>query len=104
LLYGSLPEIFLEDKNSYREEDLKNYVTTYLEEEIRAEAIVRNIGSFARFLECASLELGCPINMEKISQDIGVKRNTIVNYYQILLDCLIAIELSRLQKVQAVNV
>ncbi len=30
------------------------------------------------------------INMEKISQDIGVKRNTIINYYQILLDCLMA--------------
>lgn len=90
LLYGSLPEIFLEEKNAYRNEDLKNYVTTYLEEEIRAEALVRNIGSFARFLECASVELGRPINMEKISQDIGVKRNTIVNYYQILLDCLIA--------------
>ena len=90
LLYGSLPEIFLQEKKSYQDEDLKNYVTTYLEEEIRAEAIVRNIGSFARFLECASLELGRPINMEKISQDIGVKRNTIAEYYQILLDCLIA--------------
>ncbi len=35
-------------------------------EQSRAEAIVRNIGSFGRFLECVSLELGYPINMEKI--------------------------------------
>ncbi|MCC2667060.1 MAG: hypothetical protein K0S63_976 [Gammaproteobacteria bacterium] len=89
LLYGSLPNIFFEKNTQYQEEDLKNYVVNYLEEEIRAEAMVRNIGSFARFLECVALELGQPGNMEKISQDIGVKRNTIVDYYQILEDCLI---------------
>jgi predicted AAA+ superfamily ATPase len=90
LLYGSLPGIFFENKKSLQDEDLKNYVIHYLEEEIRAEAVVRNIGSFARFLECAALESGQPINMERVSQDVGVKRNTIVDYYQILLDCLIA--------------
>ena len=61
-----------------------------MKKEIRAEAIVRNIGSFARFLECASLELGVPVNIEKISQDVVVNRNVIVEYYQILLYCLIA--------------
>ncbi len=90
LLYGSLPGIYFEKNTTHREEDLKNYVLSYLEEEIRAEALVRNIGSFARFLELAAIESGQPVNMEKISQDVGVKRNTIIDYYQILLDCLIA--------------
>lgn len=90
LIDGSLPEIFFEPHASARQEDLQSYVITYLEEEVRAEAIVRNVGAFARFLECATLQLGEPLNFEKISQDVGVKRNTIIDYYEILIDCLIA--------------
>ena len=50
LLYGTLPGIIndAEDEQS-QEIDLYSYVSTYLEDEIRAEALVRNIGSFSRF-------------------------------------------------------
>lgn len=90
LLYGSLPEIILNPSNEEREDDLFSYVATYLEEEIRAEATVRNIGNFARFLEFAAVELATPINFSKLSSDVGITRNTLQEYYQILEDCLIA--------------
>lgn len=70
--------------------DLFSYVTTYLEEEIRAEAIVRNVGSFSRFLNLAASESGAIINFSKLSQEIGVAHTTIISYYQILEDCLVA--------------
>src|SRR3989338_10449184 len=47
LLYGTLPFIVLDVNDDNREADLRSYVTTYLEEEIRAEALVRNIGNFS---------------------------------------------------------
>lgn len=90
LLYGSLPEIFIEKSQESREEDLFSYVTTYLEEEIRAEALVRNIGAFSNFLKLAALESGLISNFHKLSQDIGVSVPTIGEYYQILVDCLVA--------------
>ncbi|MFH1189350.1 MAG: ATP-binding protein [Candidatus Omnitrophota bacterium] len=90
LIYGSLPGILAVGDISDRETDLEAYVTTYLEEEIRAEAIVRNIGDFARFLELAASESGGIINLRKLSQEIGVSHTTISAYYQILEDCLIA--------------
>ncbi len=90
LLYGSLPAIFLEPDLSIREEDLDSYVDLYLEDEVRAEAIVRDIGAFENFLRLASIESGNLINFDKISQDIGVARTTVAAYYQILEDCLIA--------------
>ena len=90
LLYGSLPAIFLEPDLSIREEELDSYVDLYLEDEVRAEAIVRDIGAFENFLRLASIESGNLINFDKISQDIGVARTTIAAYYQILEDCLIA--------------
>jgi uncharacterized protein len=90
LLYGSLPQIILEKSVENREEDLFSYVTTYLEEEIRSEALVRNIGAFSNFLKLAALESGLISNFHKLSQDIGVSNPTISEYYQILVDCLVA--------------
>lgn len=89
LLYGSLPGIITETNVNLRETDLYSYVTTYLEEEVRAEALVRNVGSFHRFLEIAAGEAGKQLNYTRISQDIGIAATTIASYYQILEDCLI---------------
>ena len=93
LLYGTLPGILLESETSTKDMDLYSYVTTYLEEEIRAEAMVRNIGHFARFLEIAAGESGKQMNFTRLSQDIGIADTTIANYYQILEDCLIALRI-----------
>lgn len=89
LLYGSLPGIITELELEDKERDLHAYVSTYLEDEVRAEALVRNIGNFARFLELAASESGSTINFTKLSQDIGVAVSTISDYYQVLEDCLI---------------
>lgn len=89
LIDGSLPEIFnisADLKNRY----LSSYYENYIEEEIRSEALVRNVGNFANFLELAAIESGQVINMNKLSQDIGVAQTTIADYYQILEDCLIS--------------
>lgn len=93
LLYGTLPGIISESDKNNREIDIYSYVTTYLEEEIRAESVVRNLGQFSRFLEIAAAESGKQINFTRLSQDIGVSDTTIANYYQILEDCLIAIRI-----------
>ncbi|MCX7117141.1 MAG: AAA family ATPase [Legionellales bacterium] len=89
LLYGGLPAIYLNKTESHREEDLRSYVETYLEEEIRQEALVRNLGAFARFLELAAIGTGEPVNFTRLSQDVGVNVHLLIEYYQILEDCLI---------------
>lgn len=90
LLYGSLPHIITAKNNAIREEDLDSYVTTYLDEEVRAEALVRNMGQFTQFLKLAGIESGNISNFQNISKEIGVSNPTISGYYQILVDCLIA--------------
>lgn len=89
LMYGGLPEIILSDGKHEKEELLEAYVVTYLEEEVRAEALVRNLASFSRFLELAAGESGYLMNASKLSQTVGVSASTIHAYYQILEDCLI---------------
>ena len=90
LQYGSLPGIIHTKNKKDKEIDLHSYVTTYLEEEIRLEAIVRNVGNFSNFLQLACSEAGAIVNLRKLSQIIGVAHTTIASYYQILEDCLIA--------------
>ncbi len=89
LMFGELPGIVQTKLSEDKEADLRSYVTTYLEEEVRAEALVRSLASFARFLELAASESGKTINFSKLSQEIGVAHTTIMSYYEILEDCLI---------------
>ncbi len=89
LMDGSLPEIVLTESKHTRERLLEAYVMIYLEEEIRAEALVRDLAHFGRFLELAASESGKIVNFSKLSQEIGVSHSTIAGYYQILEDCLI---------------
>jgi predicted AAA+ superfamily ATPase len=90
LLYGSLPGIALAADDAAREEDLRAYTTLYLEEEVRAEALVRNLGTFSRFLQMAALEAGNISHFRGIAQELGVAHTTVAGYYEILEDCLIA--------------
>jgi uncharacterized protein len=71
LPYGALPFIAIEPSEEAREQAPRSYVT-YLEEEVRAEALVRNLGPFGRLLELAAAESGSLINLRKLSQEIGV--------------------------------
>jgi predicted AAA+ superfamily ATPase len=98
LIYGTLPSIITEEDLANREIDLRSYATTYLEEEIRSEAMVRNIGHFARFLELAAGESGHVVNFTKLSQDIGVAASTIIEYYQILADCMMCFRIDPIIK------
>ena len=93
LLYGTLPGIMNDADVQSQEIDLYSYVSTYLEDEIRAEALVRNIGSFSRFLEIAAGEAGKQLNFTRLSQDLGVADTTIANYYQILEDCMLILRI-----------
>lgn len=89
LVYGSLPEVVLQTTLNDKEELLSSYLDLYLEQEVRAEALVRHLGDFSRFLTLAGIESGNSINTSKVSSDLGISRNTINEYFQVLEDCLI---------------
>lgn len=88
--YGSLPAIALAESAAEREEDLSAYTTLYLEEEVRAEALVRSLAAFSRFLRLAALEAGAISHFRGIARELGIAHTTVAGYYEILEDCLIA--------------
>jgi len=74
------------------------YIGNYLRDEIVAEARIRNVGNFARFLEAAALTNGEMVNYSNIATDCGVSAITVKEYFQILEDTLIGRYLPSFQK------
>lgn len=89
LRFGSMPLSVTAADDRAREDYLRAFVTTYLAEEIRAEGLVRNLGSFSRFLDVAALAAGQTVNVSGISRDAGVSRETARGYFDVLTDTLI---------------
>lgn len=89
LRFGTLPSVWLANNDLSRTEILRSYTETYIKEEIEAEAQLRNVGTFLRFLPMAASENGAQLNMLNISREISTSLNTIRTYYQILEDTLI---------------
>ena len=86
LQFGMLPMAFAgDDPVSY----LRTYAEVYLQEEIKGEALTRNIGHFGRFLEVAARQNGQVTNVSNISRDAQVSRQTVQGYFDILNDTLI---------------
>ncbi len=88
LLFGALPGVTLE-KEETRVRTLESYVDLYLEEEIRRESLVRNVGAFQQFLELAAVESGRIINLTNLSRESGVPVATLRTYYQVLEDTFV---------------
>jgi predicted AAA+ superfamily ATPase len=89
LKFGSLPISVTAEDDRAREDFLRAYVTTYLAEEIKAEALVRNLGSFSRFLAVAALAAGQTTNVSSLARDAGVSREATRGYFEVLVDTLI---------------
>lgn len=86
LLYGMLPPHYL---SSRPERLLAAYIDVYLREEIKEEALVRNLDSFQRFLEVAATANGEIVNYTSIAGDCQVSAKTVKEYFEILVDTLV---------------
>jgi len=94
--YGMLPSHYLA-KNPTRM--LSAYIDVYLKEEIKQEALVRNLDAFQRFLEAAALTDGEILNHRNIAQDCGVSATTVNSYFDILEDTLVGYRIPAFAKV-----
>jgi predicted AAA+ superfamily ATPase len=93
LLWGSLPGVMGEPDDTAAA-TLVGYVETYLEEEIRREAVVRDLGAFGIFLKLAAVESGKIVNLSSLSQESGVPQSTLKNFYQVLENTLTGYRMS----------
>lgn len=86
LNHGMLPTHYTSKNPKHR---IAAYIGSYLKDEIVAEAKLRRVDVFARFLEAAAFSNGEMLNYSNIASDCGVSQPTIKEYFQILEDTLI---------------
>jgi uncharacterized protein len=86
LRFGSVPLIWQADD---ARATLEAYVQLYVREEIRAEALVRNLPGFLRFLPVAALFHSQVINIAGLARDAATARSTVEGYLGILQDTLL---------------
>ena len=86
LKFGLLPVIWSSPDKAFA---LKAYAQMYLKEEIKAEALVRNLPGFARFLNVASLFHGQVVNMSSIARESAISRDSVRGFFSILEDTLL---------------
>jgi len=75
------------------EKTLAAYIALYLKEEVKEEGLVRDIGTFARFLETISFSHGSILNLSNMARECQVSRKIVENYLSIIEDLLIGYRL-----------
>jgi predicted AAA+ superfamily ATPase len=92
---GTLPPIYFSDDPRA---DLDAYAGSYLKEEILAEGATRNVPAFSRFLRVAAFCNGTVVNFTNVANDAQVARTTVYEYFDILRDTLLLLELPAWRK------
>jgi predicted AAA+ superfamily ATPase len=87
---GLIPVV---ERSPEPEKTISAYIDIYLREEIQAEGMVRNLGSFARFLELISFSHGAVLNVSNLSRECQISRGIVTGYIDILEDLLLAYRL-----------
>jgi len=95
LTKGGLPVVY---QSPDWHEELEAYIGNYLQEEVMAESLTRNIEAFSEFLTIAAKSNGEEVNLQNFASDCGVSQNTVKNYFQILTDTLIGFPVTAYRK------
>lgn len=90
LLTGLIPVIEMSPNPGA---SLSAYIDIYLREEVMAEGLVRNLGSFSRFLEIISYSHASVLNVSNIARECQSARGIVTGYIDVLEDLLLAYRL-----------
>lgn len=88
--HGLIPQHY---QSNHPDKFFQGYIYDYLQEEIQAEAKLRHVEIFARFLEVVANTHGQLLNYANVASQCGVSAKTIRAYYQILQDTLLGYRL-----------
>lgn len=97
---GLIPSHYLQDREDAKM-SLTAYVQDYMKEEVFAEGLTRNVPAFSRFFDAVGYTHGELTNYANIARDCGVDSKTVKEYYQILIDTLMAIRIEPFKKRQS---
>lgn len=84
LVFGGLPEIYLENNKEKKKKLLKEYLGTYVNRDIRALISKINVSKFNQLNIALAHLIGNLINKSKISDDLNINSRTLDRYLDLL--------------------
>ena len=84
ILYGGYPIIVLEDSVKKKETFLKQIISTYIKKDIRDFLNIRNPGKFNNLLKMLASQSSKLVNINELSNTLGLSRKTIDEYLFVL--------------------
>lgn len=82
LLYGFYPEVI--NNQGEEREILKHLVNSYLYKDILAFSAIRRPDVLDKLVQALALQIGNEVNYNELSQTVGITKNTIQSYIEIL--------------------
>lgn len=89
LAHGTLPATWTEDDPDRRSELLRSYADVYLREEVQAEALVRDLGGYARMLDFVAAASGTTVNVNALCRAAEIQHETARRYLDVLEETLV---------------
>ena len=82
LLYGCYPRLY--DKGIAPDDYYPNYISTYIERDLRSLKDISDLGKFVRFLKLCAARVGQLLNKSSLANDCGISVPTIDSWLSIL--------------------
>jgi len=84
ILFGAFPKVHELTEPAHKWLWHENYISTYIEKDLRSLAHVGDLDAFQRVYKILALQSGSIINMSSIGQAIGIATQTVKHYISIL--------------------
>lgn len=84
LVFGSYPEVVSINGAEAKKDYLRDLVNDYLLRDLLAYEGIRNSGKIKDLLRLIAFQLGSEVSMNELSSNLGIARNTVENYLDLL--------------------
>ena len=84
LLFGSLPGVYIQSEEEERWFILRDYISIYLEKDIRSLSQIGNLDQFQRVYSSLMFQNGGMLNINNIASDLNMSRDTVRKYIDIM--------------------
>lgn len=84
LLYGGMPAVVLQDDKEKKIKLLDEYISAYINKDIRAIGKIENIANFNNFIKTISSQVGGLLNVNELSNTLNIDRRTLEKYLDLL--------------------
>ena len=94
LIYGSYPEVVVNDDNKEKERYLKEITSSYLYKDILELDGLRHSDKIVRLLQLLAFQIGKEVSFNELGSQLGMSKNTVERYLDLLEKTFVIFRLS----------